>query len=156
VECVSWDDVQVFLERLNAQTGMKYRLPTEAEWEYAARGGIYSKGFKYSGSDDLDKVAWYFDNSDQSSHEVGLKQPNELGLYDMSGNVLEWCSDWFDWYSSDSQTNPEGPEDGTHRVMRGGSWDDDARDCRVSGVRASEGPYDYYFCVGFRLASPIL
>jgi formylglycine-generating enzyme required for sulfatase activity len=155
VVCVSWDDVQVFLERLNAQTGMKYRLPTEAEWEYAARGGKYSKGFKFSGSDDLGNVAWFEQNSDSSTHEVGLKQPNELDLYDMSGNVFEWCSDWYGDYSSDFQTNPEGPMLGTFRVLRGGSRYSYAGYCRVS--------YRNYYTldnrddgIGFRLVSPSL
>jgi sulfatase modifying factor 1 len=155
VECVSWDDVQVFLERLNAQTGMKYRLPTEAEWEYAARGGKYTKGFKYSGGDDLDKVAWFNENSGYTTHEVGLKQPNELGLYDMSGILWEWCSDWYGDYSSDSQTNPEGPAHGTYRVLRGGGLADNALYCRVSNRGFSRPEYDYSGS-GFRLVSPSL
>jgi len=155
VNRVSWDDVQVFLERLNAQTGMKYRLPTEAEWEYAARGGKYSKGFKFSGSDDLGNVAWFEQNSDSSTHEVGLKQPNELGLYDMSGNVWEWCSDFFGDYSSDSQTNPEGPTQGPYRVLRGGSWCINARYCRVSNRNSYTPDYRSNFN-GFRLVSTSL
>jgi formylglycine-generating enzyme required for sulfatase activity len=153
VNRVSWDDVQVFLERLNAQTGMKYRLPTEAEWEYAARGGKYSQGFNYSGSDELDKVAWSRQTSDGTSHEVGLKQPNELGLYDMSGNVWEWCSDLYGDYASDSQTNPEGPALRQYRVLRGGGWGSDARCCRVS-FRHFHTP-NYGKCKsGLRLVSP--
>ncbi len=154
VECVSWDDVQVFLERLNAQTGMNYRLPTEAEWEYAARGGKYTKGFRYSGSEDFDKVAWTLENSHKSPHAVGLKQPNELGLHDMSGNVWEWCSDWYGSYLSDSQTNPKGSADGPDRVLRGGCWHSYARNCRVS-FRSHHAP-DFrpvFDESGFRLVS---
>jgi formylglycine-generating enzyme required for sulfatase activity len=156
VEWVSWDEIQVFLERLNAQTGMKYRLPTEAEWEYAARGGKYSQGFKYSGSDDLDKVAWFeLDLFVDPHFDVGLKQPNELGLHDMSGSVWEWCSDWYGDYSSDSQTNPKGPELGNRRVLRGGSWSNDARHCRVSN-RRNDAPGNCFSYYGFRLVSPSL
>jgi formylglycine-generating enzyme required for sulfatase activity len=122
VENVSWDDVQTFLRTLNKLTGRKYRLPTEAEWEYAARGGNKSKGYTYSGSVSPGDVAWFDDNSSSKTHPVGQKQPNELGLYDMSGNVWEWCSDRYGTYSSGSQTNPEGLSYGSNRVTRGGSW----------------------------------
>jgi formylglycine-generating enzyme required for sulfatase activity len=155
VECVSWDDVQVFLERLNAQTGINYRLPTEAEWEYAARGGKYSQGFKYSGGDDLEKVAWFDKNSGQTTHEAGLQQPNELDLYDMSGNLWEWCSDWYGSYSSDSQTNPVGPANGAYRVLRGGSWIFNAQGWRVSD-RGFSSPVLRSSIFGFRLVSPSL
>jgi sulfatase modifying factor 1 len=155
VECVNWDDIQVFLERLNTQTGMKYRLPTEAEWEYAARGGKYSQGFKYSGGDDLEKVAWFDKNSGQTTHEAGLKQPNELGLYDMSGNVWEWCNDWYGSYFSDPQTNPKGSANGTSRVLRGGCWGYNAGYCRVSN-RNCDTPVGRNYDVGFRLVSPSL
>ncbi|MBR1688243.1 MAG: SUMF1/EgtB/PvdO family nonheme iron enzyme [Prevotella sp.] len=140
VEQVSWTDCQQFIQRLNAKTGKQFRLPTEAEWEYAARGGNQSRGNKYAGSSSIDAVAWYGVNSfdkgskspDYGTHAVGTKQPNELGLYDMTGNVCEWCSDWYGEYSSNSQTNPAGPSSGSYRVHRGGSWASSARDCRVS------------------------
>ncbi|MBQ3247480.1 MAG: formylglycine-generating enzyme family protein [Alistipes sp.] len=153
VERVSWNDIQEFIEKLNAKTGKKYRLPTEAEWEYAARGGNQSKGYKYSGSNDIGSVAWYTKNSSSQTHPVGQKQPNELGLYDMSGNVYEWCSDWFGRYSSGSQTNPTGPAKGSRRVLRGGSWLNAGR-CRVS-YRGSDDPSSSgFYCgiFGFRLA----
>ena len=134
VEKVSWFDCQEFIGKLNARTGMKFRLPTEAEWEYAARGGNRSKGYKYAGSDNLDEVGWYRDNSGRHKHPVGEKKPNELGLYDMSGNVWEWCEDWRGAYSSEAQTNPAGPQSGMwgDRVLRGGCRWNDARNCRVS------------------------
>ena len=132
VEKVSWDDCQTFITKLNSLTGKNFRLPTEAEWEYAARGGNKSQAYKYSGSNTLDDVAWYTDNSNSTTHPVGTKAPNELGIYDMSGNVWEWCSDWYGSYSSSAQTNPIGPNSGSLRVFRGGSWSNYARNCRVS------------------------
>lgn len=140
VECVSWNDCQTFINKLNDLTGKTFRLPTEAEWEYAARGGNRIMGYKYAGSNMLGDVAWYYDNSyavgssspDYGTHTVGTKAPNELGLYDMSGNVWEWCQDWYSSYSSESQTNPTGPASGSSRVSRGGSWAGDAKYCRVS------------------------
>ena len=150
VEYVSWDDIQEFIKKLNAQTGKKFRLPTEAEWEYAARGGNQSKGYKYSGSNRISEVAWYDDNSVSKTHPVGRKTPNELGVYDMSGNVYEWCQDWYGSYSSSSQTNPTGPSSGSRRVLRGGSWCSSARFCRVS-YRSFDSP-DHRSCGnGFRL-----
>ena len=122
VEEVSWDDCQTFIRKLNSLTGANFRLPTEAEWEYAARGGNRSRGYKYSGSNNINDVAWYKDNSGSNTHAVGTKSPNELGIYDMSGNVYEWCQDWFGSYGSGSQTNPQGPSSGSYRVIRGGSW----------------------------------
>jgi len=132
VEYVSWNDCQEFIGKLNARTGMRFRLPTEAEWEYAARGGSRSKGYKYAGSDNLDEVGWYDENSGFHTHPVGEKKANELGLYDMSGNVSEWCQDWYGDYSSEAQTNPTGPQSGGYRVLRGGSSWFIAGDCRVS------------------------
>ena len=132
VENVSWEDCQRFLERLNNRTGLNFRLPTEAEWEYAARGGIKSEGYKYAGSDDLDEVGWYKDNSGDYTHPVGQKQANELGLHDMSGNVWEWCQDWYGAYSGSSQRNPKGPVSGSRRVLRGGCFWYRAWCCRVS------------------------
>ena len=132
VENVSWNDCQEFIKKLNRLTGLSFSLPTEAQWEYASRGGNRSKGYKYSGSNKIKDVAWYDGNSGSKTHEVGTKQPNELGLYDMSGNVWEWCSDWYGSYSSGSQTNPTGPSSGSYRVLRGGGWCNGARNCRVS------------------------
>ena len=150
VEKVSWNDIQEFIKKLNAQTGKKFRLPTEAEWEYAARGGNQSKGYKYSGSDNIDEVAWYEDNSNSKTHPVGQKRPNELGIYDMTGNVCEWCQDWYGSYSSDAQTNPTGPSSGSYRVLRGGSWITIAWNCRVS-YRYFSHPVSRYSDFGFRL-----
>ena len=132
VENVTWEDCQEFISRLNSLTGRTFRLPTEAEWEYVARGGNKSSHFKYSGSDNIGDVAWYSSNSGATIHSVGTKSPNELGIYDMSGNVSEWCSDWYGSYSAEEQTNPQGPSSGSFRVFRGGSWFDGARNCRVS------------------------
>ena len=148
---VSWEDVvNIFIPRLNKITGQTFRLPTEAEWEYAARGGHKSKGYKYAGSNTIDDVAWYYGNTASSTHAVGTRSPNELGLYDMSGNVWEWCSDWYGVYSSSSQTNPTGPSSGSDRVLRGGSWLNFAENCRVSnrGIFNPDYRYNNY---GFRL-----
>ena len=151
VEQVSWNDCQTFIQKLNQLTGKNFRLPTEAEWEYAARGGKKSKGYKYAGSNTLSDVAWYSDNSSSKTHPVKQKQANELGLYDMSGNVHEWCQDWFGTYSSSAQTNPTGPASGSSRVCRGGSWYDYARLCRVSD-RDFNAPTGCYINIGLRLA----
>lgn len=132
VEQVSWDDCQVFIQNLNQLTGKQFRLPTEAEWEYAARGGRKSRGYKYAGGNDIGLVAWYTDNSGNETHTVATKQANELGVYDMSGNVEEWCSDWYGDYQSSSQSDPQGPSSGSNRVSRGDCYFSDARDCRVS------------------------
>lgn len=150
VESVSWNDCQTFITKLNFLTGRKFRLPTEAEWEYAARGGKKSKGYQYSGSNKLDDVAWYIDNSSIQTHDVATKQPNELGVYDMSGNVREWCQDKYGSYSSTSQTNPTGDTSGSYRVARGGSWGSYARDCRSSN-RGYNSPDDASYDLGLRL-----
>ena len=121
VEKVSWHDCQTFISRLNSLTGKRFRLPTEAEWEFAARGGNQSRHTQYSGSSRIDDVAWYEDNSGYKTHPVKTKQPNELGIYDMTGNVKEWCQDWYGSYSSYAQTNPTGADSGSYRVVRGGS-----------------------------------
>jgi len=159
VERVSWDDAQKFIQRLNEQTERKgYRLPTEAEWEYAARGGIYWKDdYKYSGSNQLKEVGWYSENSHGETKAVGLKMPNQLGIHDMSGNVWEWCADWYggsDYYEECRKQgiieNPGGPESGSIRVTRGGSWIGTPRFCRVS-FRGNFGPRIRDFNRGFRL-----
>ena len=150
VENVSWDDCQKFISKLNSLTGQNFRLPTEAEWEFAARGGNNSNHYQYSGSNVLGDVAWYDGNSGHKTHVVATKQPNELGLYDMSGNVWEWCSDWFGNYSSSSLTNPTGPNSGSSRVFRGGSWCNDARSCR-SSYRSCYAPDSSYYSLGLRL-----
>lgn len=149
VENVSWDDCQTFINRLNNYTGRNFRLPTEAEWEFAARGGNYSRRYKYSGSNYIGDVAWYCDNSDRT-HPVGTKQANELGLYDMSGNVWEWCSDWYGSYSSYSQSNPTGATSGYGRVERGGSWCGLARYC-CSSHRSYYAPGNSFDDLGLRL-----
>ena len=151
VENVSWDDCQEFIKKLNRLTGKKFRLPTEAEWEYAARGGKYSRGYKYSGSNNADEVAWYHDNSGYETNPVKTKKANKLGLYDMIGNVCEWCNDWYGYYQSNSQTNPTGPSEGEIRVLRGGSWDYRDRFVRVSG-RGGSTPDGRYNDHGLRLA----
>lgn len=151
VECVSWNDCQEFIQKLNRLTGRNFRLPTEAEWEFACRGGNNSRGYKYSGSNNLGSVAWYDDNSGGQTHPVGTKAPNELGIFDMSGNVWEWCSDWYANYTSYSQTNPTGPQSGSDRVYRGGSWADYARNCR-SSIRCHNAPAYRRITLGLRLA----
>ena len=159
---VSWEDiVNIFIPRLNKITGKTFRLPTEAEWEYAARGGNKSKGYKYSGSNTIGEVAWYDVNaydldsssSNYGTHPVGTKAPNELGIYDMCGNVWEWCSDWYGsgYYSSSPSTNPTGPISGSRRVLRGGSWNYYAQFCRVSYRYGSYPGNRYNSDVGFRL-----
>ena len=150
VETVSWNDCQEFISKLNSLTGRKFRLPTEAEWEYAARGGKKSKGYQYSGSSKVYDVAWY---NTYEIHPVGLKQANELGIYDMTGNVSEWCQDWYGPYSSSSQTNPTGASSGSQRVYRGGSRYDKARNCRLSCRFGSSQDNSYRSDIlGFRLA----
>ncbi|MGN1173427.1 MAG: formylglycine-generating enzyme family protein, partial [Muribaculaceae bacterium] len=152
VERVSWDDCQTFIRKLNQLTGKKFSLPTEAQWEYAARGGK-SGGTKYSGCNDIDNVAWYYrDIAGEKTHPVGTKSPNDLGIFDMSGNVWEWCQDWYDsnYYKNSPTSNPTGPESGSRRVYRGGSWDYGARCCRVSFRGDSSHVYGRGI-LGFRL-----
>lgn len=151
VEGISWYDCQTFIRKLNQMTGKNFRLPTEAEWEYAARGGQKSKGYKYAGGNTLSVVAWCVDNSSSKTHPVKQKQPNELGIYDMSGNVYEWCQDWFGSYSSGAQTNPRGSSTGAYRVLRGGSWGSHAGYCRVS-PRDCKEPTGMNRHLGLRLA----
>ena len=147
---VSWDDCQMFITKLNSITGQRFRLPTEAEWEFAARGGNKSQGFKNSGSNYLDDVAWYTDTTkDKGTRPIATKSPNELGFYDMSGNVWEWCYDWYGSYSSSAQTDPTGPTSGSLRVVRGGGWDDIS--CRVTLRDRFTQTYRVNY-VGFRLA----
>ena len=166
VEQISWYDAIEYCNKRSIKEGLKpcysgsgkniscdwtangYRLPTEAEWEYAARGGKKSKGYKYSGSNDINEVAWYGSNSSDKTHPVGEKQANELGIYDMSGNVWEWCWDWYsiDYYSKSPRSNPRGPSSGEFRVLRGGSWYYNGNDCRVANRRLNnpdDGDYSY-------------
>ena len=151
VEQVSWNDVQMFIARLSQMTGYRFRLPTEAEWEFAARGGNLSKGYVYPGQDgDPGAVAWYGMNSGNYTHPVGRKKPNELGLHDMAGNVWEWCSDWYGAYSSEDQINPRGPKHGDSRILRGGSLNSPSWGCTVSDRSWYQPDYGYGFH-GFRL-----
>ena len=151
VDNVYWNDCQEFIKELNRLMGKKFRLPTEAEWEYAARGGKYSRGYKYSGSNNADEVAWYNDNSGYKTHPVKTKKANKLGLYDMSGNVKELCNDRYGSYQSNSQINPTGPSEGEYLVLRGGSWNSSDRLVRVSNrdVITPDNRFDIY---GLRLA----
>ena len=151
VEQVSWEDCQTFIGKLNGLTGKRFRLPTEAEWEYAARGGNRSNHTQYSGGSMIYDVAWCRVNSGSKTHSVKKKKPNELGLYDMSGNVLEWCQDRYGSYGSNAQTNPTGPGSGSDRVIRGGSWFNDDWFCR-SPDRYGNSPGNRHNILGLRLA----
>jgi len=151
VEKVSWDDVQSFIRKLNQQTGQSYRLPTEAEWEYACRSR--GRDQEYCGGNSADNVGWHDGNSEHTTHNVGQKEANNLGLYDMSGNVWEWVQDWYDenYYSKSPKNNPKGPSGGSARVLRGGSWGFGANGLRSSG-RGYFSPDYRYYDLGFRLA----
>ena len=151
VEQISWDDCQVFISKLNELTGMSFRLPTEAEWEYSARGGNKNRGCVYAGSNDLFEVAWFDRNSEGKSHEIGLKLPNELGLFDMCGNIREWCQDWYGDYSPLSQTDPQGPLSGNLKVFRGGGWNSSKDYCLLSS-RDRSSPNYRSAGLGLRLA----
>lgn len=151
VERVSWDDCQRFVRRLSKLTGKNFRLPTEAQWEYAAQGGVKSKKHTYAGSNDVNKVAWFSGNSDNKTHKVGTKLPNELGIYDMSGNVWEWCNDWYSSsYSPTDETDPKGPSSGSNRVIRGGSWCSNVDRIRIA-YRYEDIPSRCISYLGFRL-----
>ncbi len=157
VENVSWNDVQLFLEKLNSMTGKKYCLPSEAQWEYAARGGNRSRGFRYSGSDNINEVAWYLEGKGNKNlktsktHIIGKKNPNELGLYDMSGNVWEWCGDGYAKYTNIRQIDPKGSVLSAYKIFRGGSWNNSANHCRVF-YRHYLIPDSRYYNLGLRLA----
>ncbi|OQX16462.1 MAG: hypothetical protein BWK76_11600 [Desulfobulbaceae bacterium A2] len=153
VENVSWEDIQKFIEKLNAKEGKNYRLPTEAEWEYACRSG--GKEQKYCGGNEVDAVAWYDGNSGKHTHRVGSKQANGLGIHDMNGNVWEWCSDWYDekYYAKSPATDPQGPSKGEYRVNRGGSWYNGAGYARAA-IRSVIGPGGRNGSLGFRLLAP--
>ena len=146
---VSWEDCQVFLSRLNELTGKQFRLPTESEWEFAARGGTKSNNYIFAGSDEVGDVAWYMLNAYTAPREVATKKPNELGIYDMSGNVSEWCQDWYGSYTSDAQTDPTGPASGTNRIVRGGSYAD-WNECAVF-IRSVDKPSSRSAKTGLRL-----
>ncbi len=156
VENITWLEVQNFLTKLNEKTGLNYRLPTEAEWEFAARGGNQNHDYTYCGSNNALDVAWHKVNSGNKTHPVGLKNGNELGIYDMSGNVWEWCSDWYGstYYSTSPQSNPKGPASGDQKITRGGSFSSDSTNirntCRFFALPNSGGVF-----IGFRLAHDI-
>ena len=150
VEMVTWDQVKEFIALLNEKSGKAFRLPTEAEWEFAARGGKSSTNNKYSGFPVAGVCSWYYSNSNGTSHEVGLKEPNELGIYDMSGNVREWCEDWFDYYTEGESNNPTGPSHGSGKINRGGSWTTPATNCRIT-YRQTNYCFEAAKDLGFRL-----
>lgn len=152
VEQVSYNDAMEFCKRLSEQTGKTFTLPTEAQWEYAARGGQKAPAEPqlYAGSNNINEVTWFEDNSGGKTHPVASKAPNALGIYDMSGNVFEWCLDWYGSYKGDAVANPQGPSNGKDRVLRGGSWRGDPKNCRVS-FRYKYGPDHNRYNLGFRV-----
>jgi formylglycine-generating enzyme required for sulfatase activity len=159
VEDVSWDEAMDFCRKLSdlseeKASGRIYRLPTEAEWEYACRAGTTTRWYCGDDEDELGRVAWCDANSDDQTHPVGEKQPNAWGLYDMHGNVWEWCEDWYDKYSAEDMTDPKGPSEATHRVMRGGSWWNSARICGAAS-RFNYEPRCRYGDLGFRVAADL-
>ena len=149
---VNWNEAVEYCDWLSKKTGKLFRLPTEAEWEYASRGGVKSKNFKYSGGNEINNICWHKGNSNNQPHQVALKKPNELGIYDMSGNVREWCLDWIGKYSENSQINPKGPANGEYRSLRGGSFADEDRFFGVS-FRSGSDPRAHYENFGFRVVS---
>ena len=152
VACVSWNDATAYTRWLSGQSGKNYRLPTEAEWEYACRSG--GKNEKYCGGNDIDAVAWYSVNSGKTTHPAGQKQPNGLGIYDMSGNVLQWTSDWHDNYGNSARNDPQGPSSGSIRLLRGGDWGGGAVLARAA-FRYISLPDFSLSSFGFRLVSPV-
>ena len=149
VVCVTWYGAHEFAEYYG------FRLPTEAEWEYAARGGAYQKVLYYSGANDPDQVAWCINNSGKETHKIGKKQPNTLGIYDMSGNVWEWCLDWYGEYPARAQIDPQGLDKGIFKVVRGGSWEDEEDKLRCT-FRYKYLPNFQYYTIGFRVAKDII
>jgi len=152
---ISWHDAMAYCQWLSKETGKKFSLPTEAEWEFAAHGGMNSKGYVYSGSNNLDEVAWYNSNSSHTAHRCGMKMANELGIYDMSGNVREWCADWYGgfYYKQSPEYSPPGPDRGRDRVLRGGAWGSNGDRMRFT-YRNYELPYNSAYDIGFRVAIP--
>lgn len=151
VESITYDDCLEFLARLDSITGLPFRLPTEAEWEFAARGGTLTGGTLYSGNSDCDAVAWWGDENNSGTHLVAQLEPNELGLFDMSGNVWEWCHDWYYYYSSQRVVDPQGKSHGTYRVQRGGAWNFPSTFCRCTS-RSMGVPENKTRSLGFRIA----
>ncbi len=149
---VTWEEATAYCKWLSTKTGKNFRLPTEAEWEYAARGGAMSKNFVYSGGDNIGEVGWFRDNASGKTNPVAQKKANELGLFDMSGNAWEWCSDFLDEYTAAAVNSPTGAAEGTFKIRRGGSWDDLPRRSRIT-YRMGNSPRRSYHSLGFRIVS---